>query len=163
MNAALIFLLEVFLGLFSLALLLRFAEPTAGTIEAGGMPLAELDMDAWRAQIAWVPQRPHLFAGTIDGNVSSDVKIMGSPAGVVGSTATNNPPHIPIGGTFVVPPMAGSPIRRRCSLTSRDRRLGSRRGRHGPGSTSTSTRPVDKTPSSPKPSRRQSLRSRRWA
>src|SRR5262249_55171692 len=45
-----------------LALLLRFAEPTAGVIEAGGMPLAELDLAAWRAQIAWVPQRPHLFA-----------------------------------------------------------------------------------------------------
>jgi ATP-binding cassette, subfamily C, bacterial CydD len=53
-----------------LALLLRFAEPTAGTIEAGGIPLAELDLAAWRAQIAWVPQRPHLFAGTIAGNIA---------------------------------------------------------------------------------------------
>ena len=53
-----------------LALLLRFAEPTAGTIEAGGMPLAGLDLDAWRAQIAWVPQRPHLFAGTVAGNIA---------------------------------------------------------------------------------------------
>jgi ATP-binding cassette, subfamily C, bacterial CydD len=53
-----------------LALVLRFAEPTAGTIEAGGMPLAELDLDAWRAQIAWVPQRPHLFAGTVAGNIA---------------------------------------------------------------------------------------------
>jgi ATP-binding cassette, subfamily C, bacterial CydD len=53
-----------------LALLLRFAEPTAGTIEAGGMPLAELDLAAWRAQIAWVPQRPHLFAGTVASNIA---------------------------------------------------------------------------------------------
>src|SRR5689334_23476346 len=53
-----------------LALLLRFAEPTAGTIAAGGIPLAELDLDAWRAQIAWVPQRPHLFAGTVAGNIA---------------------------------------------------------------------------------------------
>ena len=53
-----------------LALLLRFAEPTAGTIEAGGMPLAELDLDAWRAQIAWVPQRPHPFAGTVAANIA---------------------------------------------------------------------------------------------
>jgi ATP-binding cassette, subfamily C, bacterial CydD len=53
-----------------LALLLRFAEPTAGTIEAAGVPLAELDLAAWRAQIAWVPQRPHLFAGTVAGNIA---------------------------------------------------------------------------------------------
>jgi ATP-binding cassette subfamily C protein CydD len=53
-----------------LALLLRFAEPTAGVIEAGGMPLADLDLAAWRAQIAWVPQRPHLFAGTVADNIA---------------------------------------------------------------------------------------------
>jgi ATP-binding cassette, subfamily C, bacterial CydD len=53
-----------------LALLLRFAEPTAGSIEAGGMPLAELDLAAWRAQIAWVPQRPHLFNGTVADNIA---------------------------------------------------------------------------------------------
>jgi ATP-binding cassette, subfamily C, bacterial CydD len=53
-----------------LALLLRFAEPVAGTIEAGGTPLTRLDLAAWRAQIAWVPQRPHLFAGTVAGNIA---------------------------------------------------------------------------------------------
>jgi ATP-binding cassette, subfamily C, bacterial CydD len=53
-----------------LGLLLRFAEPTAGGIEAGGIPLAELDLDAWRAQIAWVPQRPHLFTGTVAANIA---------------------------------------------------------------------------------------------
>ena len=58
-----------------LALLLRFAEPTAGTIEAGGVPLAEVDLAAWRAQIAWVPQRPHLFAGTVADNIA-----LGQPA-----------------------------------------------------------------------------------
>ena len=53
-----------------LALLLRFADPDAGTIEAGGIPLADLDLAAWRAQIAWVPQRPYLFAGTVAGNIA---------------------------------------------------------------------------------------------
>jgi len=53
-----------------LGLLLRFVEPMAGTIEAGGVPLAELDLAAWRAQIAWVPQRPHLFAGTVASNIA---------------------------------------------------------------------------------------------
>lgn len=47
---------------------------------------------------------PHPFNGLINGGLSTDVKIMGVPAATLGSTATNNPPHIPIGGTFVIPP-----------------------------------------------------------
>jgi uncharacterized Zn-binding protein involved in type VI secretion len=47
---------------------------------------------------------PHPFVGVLNGGLSTDVNIMGSPAAVAGSTATNNPPHIPIGGTFVNPP-----------------------------------------------------------
>jgi uncharacterized Zn-binding protein involved in type VI secretion len=47
---------------------------------------------------------PHPFAGVIDGNLSSDVNIEGSPAAFVGSTATNTPGHVPIGGTFVKTP-----------------------------------------------------------
>ncbi len=47
---------------------------------------------------------PHPFNGIIDGSLSSDVKIMGMPAATVNSTATNTPPHIPQGGTFVKPP-----------------------------------------------------------
>lgn len=48
---------------------------------------------------------PHPFSGIIDGAVSSNVKIGGSGAATVNSTATNTPPHIPIGGTFVNPPL----------------------------------------------------------
>lgn len=47
---------------------------------------------------------PHSFMGTIDGELSSDVKIENRSAAVVGSTATNTPPHVPSGGTFVNPP-----------------------------------------------------------
>jgi uncharacterized Zn-binding protein involved in type VI secretion len=47
---------------------------------------------------------PNPFNGQIDGSLSSDVKIMGMPAAVVGSTATNIPPHIPQGGPFQKPP-----------------------------------------------------------
>lgn len=47
---------------------------------------------------------PHPFSGTIDGALSSDVKIEGKPAATVGSTATNAPPHVPQGGSFVNPP-----------------------------------------------------------
>jgi uncharacterized Zn-binding protein involved in type VI secretion len=47
---------------------------------------------------------PHPFAGILDGALSADVKIMGLPAATVGSTATNQPPHVPSGGSFVSPP-----------------------------------------------------------
>jgi uncharacterized Zn-binding protein involved in type VI secretion len=48
---------------------------------------------------------PHPFNGTLDGSLSTNVNIMGQPAAVVGSTATNSPPHLPAGGTFVIPPL----------------------------------------------------------
>ncbi len=47
---------------------------------------------------------PHPFTGIINGNLSTNVKIMGMPAATVGSTATNVPPHIPEGGSFQTPP-----------------------------------------------------------
>lgn len=53
-----------------LALLLRFAEPSSGRIEAGGVPLGSIAMDAWRRQIAWVPQRPALMSGTVAANIA---------------------------------------------------------------------------------------------
>ena len=51
------------------ALLLRLAEPTAGRITVGGVDLAACDPAAWRAEIAWVPQRPTLFRGTVADNI----------------------------------------------------------------------------------------------
>jgi ATP-binding cassette subfamily C protein CydD len=53
-----------------LALLLRFAEPVSGRIEAGGTDLAAIALDAWRRQIAWVPQDPHLFAASVAANIA---------------------------------------------------------------------------------------------
>jgi ATP-binding cassette, subfamily C, bacterial CydD len=53
-----------------LRLLLRFAEPAAGTVYAGGADLAAVPVDPWRAQIAWVPQHPRLFPGSVAGNIA---------------------------------------------------------------------------------------------
>jgi uncharacterized Zn-binding protein involved in type VI secretion len=47
---------------------------------------------------------PNPFDGVIDGGLSTDVRINGLSAATVGTTATNTPPHIPQGGTFVNPP-----------------------------------------------------------
>ena len=51
------------------ALLLGFAEPSAGRVTVGGVDLAACDLRAWRAELAWVPQRPTLFRGTVADNV----------------------------------------------------------------------------------------------
>lgn len=47
---------------------------------------------------------PHPFNGKITGGCVTSVLIGGQPAAVVGSTATNAPPHIPQGGPFQIPP-----------------------------------------------------------
>ncbi|MFF8003614.1 thiol reductant ABC exporter subunit CydD [Streptomyces sp. NPDC007917] len=52
-----------------LSALLGFAEPTAGRVLVAGRDLASFDLDSWRGQVAWVPQRPYLFAGTVAENV----------------------------------------------------------------------------------------------
>jgi ATP-binding cassette subfamily C protein CydCD len=52
-----------------LNVLLGFLPPAEGRVLVGGVDLAESDLEQWRSQIAWVPQRPHLFAGTIAENV----------------------------------------------------------------------------------------------
>jgi thiol reductant ABC exporter CydD subunit len=51
------------------ALLLGLAEPTAGRVTVGGVDLATCEVRAWREQIAWVPQRPTIFRGTVADNV----------------------------------------------------------------------------------------------
>jgi thiol reductant ABC exporter CydD subunit len=48
-----------------LGLLMRFADPTRGRINAGGVDLRELDPDEWRRRVAWLPQQPRLLAGSI--------------------------------------------------------------------------------------------------
>jgi len=38
---------------------------------------------------------PHPFGGPLSDKLSPDVRVMGKPAAVVGSTADNAPPHLP--------------------------------------------------------------------
>ncbi|MFI9330544.1 thiol reductant ABC exporter subunit CydD [Kitasatospora sp. NPDC052868] len=57
-----------------LAVLLGLTAPDAGTVritaaDGRGYDLAELAPDGWRRQIAWVPQHPYLFAGSIADNL----------------------------------------------------------------------------------------------
>ena len=51
------------------SLLLRFIDADAGRISVGGLPLDGIDRAMWRGQVAWVPQLPHLFHGTVADNI----------------------------------------------------------------------------------------------
>ena len=50
-------------------LLLRFLDPAEGTIAANGLRIADLPVGAWREHVALVPQRPHLFYGSLLDNL----------------------------------------------------------------------------------------------
>jgi ATP-binding cassette subfamily C protein CydD len=52
-----------------LGLLLGFVTPTAGRVTVDGVDLAGVDLDGWRRQVAWVPQRAHLFATSLADNI----------------------------------------------------------------------------------------------
>ena len=51
------------------SLLLRLAEPTAGRVLADGVDLAAVESQAWRRQLAWLPQRPSVLRGTVAENI----------------------------------------------------------------------------------------------
>ncbi|WP_308125954.1 thiol reductant ABC exporter subunit CydD [Nonomuraea ceibae] len=58
-----------------LALVLGFVQPAAGRVLVDGTDLRELDLEAWRARLAFVPQRPHLFTTSVADNIR-----LGDPA-----------------------------------------------------------------------------------
>lgn len=51
------------------SLLLGFTRPQQGRITVGGTDLADLPLVQWRRQLAWVSQRPYLFAASIADNI----------------------------------------------------------------------------------------------
>ncbi|GIH48847.1 ATP-binding cassette, subfamily C/ATP-binding cassette, subfamily C, CydD [Microbispora rosea] len=59
-----------------LHLLLGFVTPSEGRVLVDGTDLAGLDLDEWRRRLAFVPQRPHLFATSVADNIA-----LGSAAG----------------------------------------------------------------------------------
>ncbi len=52
-----------------LALLLGLLRPDEGRVLVDGTDLREVDLTGWQAQVAWVPQAPHLFAASIADNI----------------------------------------------------------------------------------------------
>jgi ATP-binding cassette, subfamily C, bacterial CydD len=50
-------------------LLLRFQEPSEGSITIDGKPIHAIPLEEWHAQISWVPQHPYLFNATLRENI----------------------------------------------------------------------------------------------
>jgi ATP-binding cassette subfamily C protein CydD len=50
-------------------LLMGFLQPQGGRILVGGVPLQDIAPEAWRRHLAWLPQRPQLFPGSITDNI----------------------------------------------------------------------------------------------
>ena len=51
-------------------LLLGFIQPQAGKILINQQNLNQIGLEKWREKIAWVPQRPHFFHGSIHDNIT---------------------------------------------------------------------------------------------
>jgi ATP-binding cassette, subfamily C, bacterial CydD len=50
--------------------LLGLTRPNEGVVLAGGRPLADIDLDQWRGNLAWAPQHPTLIPGTVAENIA---------------------------------------------------------------------------------------------
>jgi ATP-binding cassette subfamily C protein CydD len=50
-------------------LLMRFVDPKEGSIRASGVEITDLPVEVWRESLALVPQRPHLFYGSVLENI----------------------------------------------------------------------------------------------
>ena len=50
-------------------LLMRFVDPETGKIRANGVEITDLSAKSWRENVALVPQRPHLFYGSVLENI----------------------------------------------------------------------------------------------
>jgi ATP-binding cassette, subfamily C, bacterial CydD len=51
------------------SLVVRLLDPAEGSVCCGDVDLRDVDPAAWRARVAWVPQRPAIFAASLEENV----------------------------------------------------------------------------------------------
>ena len=64
--------------------------PHSGVVRVGAVDLRSCELAGWRARLAWVPQRPTLFRGTVADNIrlgapSADAGQVRAAAGLVGA------------------------------------------------------------------------------
>jgi ATP-binding cassette subfamily C protein CydD/ATP-binding cassette subfamily C protein CydCD len=78
----------------ALGVLLGLVTPDGGRVTVGGCD----QPGAWRSRIAWVPQRPYLFAGTVRENIA----LGGAPGDVAAAARLAGVPALPDGYDTVV-------------------------------------------------------------
>ncbi len=61
----------------ALNLLLGFVRAQRGRVLVDGQDLIQLDPDDWLSRVAWLPQRPHLFRGSVLDNIRMFDKTIG--------------------------------------------------------------------------------------
>jgi ATP-binding cassette, subfamily C, bacterial CydCD len=85
-----------------LAVLLGLVRPDDGEVVLEGPPgsvrLRDVGVDSWRRQLAWVPQAPHFFAGTVADNVrlavpDADDEAVAAALAEVGADFVADLPH----------------------------------------------------------------------
>jgi ATP-binding cassette, subfamily C, bacterial CydD len=52
-----------------LRVLLALQQPDGGRVSCGGLPLEDADLEGWRGQLAWLPQRPVILPATLADNL----------------------------------------------------------------------------------------------
>ncbi len=67
----------------ALAVLLGFVEPDDGVVLVDGVNLSTLDIEDWRRQVAWIPQRPTFSARTVTDELRLAVAEYGAEYGAV--------------------------------------------------------------------------------
>ncbi|WP_158849159.1 thiol reductant ABC exporter subunit CydD [Saccharothrix deserti] len=72
-----------------LAVLMGFVTPASGRVLVGGVDLREVERGSWLRQLAWVPQRPTLFPGTVGENIA-----LGSGGDVRGAASAMGLGHL---------------------------------------------------------------------
>jgi uncharacterized Zn-binding protein involved in type VI secretion len=92
------------------------------------------------------PLPGHVFSGTLTSGASTDVLVDGLPAAIVGTEATNSPPHVPVppGTSFVSTPSNSGTVSQGSSSVSISGKAAARLGDpvrtcNDPGDAETST------------------------
>jgi len=82
-----------------ITLLLGFVTPAAGTLRVNGHALADLDPAHWLRHVAWVPQSPRLFHGTVRENIA--LGYIASDRGEIDDETVHRAAHLALADEFI--------------------------------------------------------------
>ncbi|WP_240521652.1 thiol reductant ABC exporter subunit CydD [Amycolatopsis vastitatis] len=80
-----------------LSVLLGFVTPTSGRVLVDGVDLRSLSASGWLADVAWVPQRPTLFRGSLASNIALGVPSADIPSAARAAALDSVAAGLPLG------------------------------------------------------------------